>query len=286
MTSRRLVHLSDLHLGSSTAGAERAAALVRRLESDGIDHVVVTGDLTHQGEHAEARRFQEVFAPLLRKGRVTFIPGNHDRTGEDAGGEWMQGRRVRVEERPGLYLVCVDSTAPHNRSYFQTHGELSRGVLMEVDAALDDAPSGALVAVLLHHHVLPLPEDSPLEWLIARLGSPVMAELSLGAELVERIRGRSDLVLHGHRHTPRAFDLSRAGERGLCIFNAGSSTEFGGYRVFEHENGRLSGRPSFCSVIPRAATRFVTDNMFPALQHLARNLYPSDCRGKVVRAGV
>jgi len=246
--------------------------LVRRLDSDGIDHVLVTGDLTHQGRHAEALRFREVFAPLIQKGRLTFIPGNHDRTGEDAGGEWMQGRRVHVEERPGLYLICVDSTAPHNRSYFLTHGDLSRDVIDMVDRALDAAPAGSVVAILIHHHVLPLPEDSPVEWLLSRLGFPNTLELSLGVELVERARGRCDLILHGHRHTPRESALDTDGARSLSIFNAGSSTELGGYNVFEHRDGRLCGRPSFCSVTSRLTTRFLADNMLPALHHVAQEL--------------
>lgn len=272
MTTRRFAHLSDLHLGSSGPYVDRAAALVRRLEADRIDHVIITGDLTHQGGHDEAQCFRDVFAPLLRQGRVTFVPGNHDRTGEDAGGEWMDGRRVRIEERPGLYLVCIDSTAPHNRSYFQTHGELSREVIAEVDNALASAPEDRVVALLLHHHVLPLPEDSPIEWLIARLGFRAMHELPLGVELLERVRGRADLVLHGHRHVPRVLELEGDAGRALSIFNAGSSTELGGYNVFEHREGRLLGAPWHCSVARRAATRFVADNMIPALQHVAREL--------------
>ncbi|MFP2927927.1 metallophosphoesterase family protein, partial [Pyxidicoccus sp. 3LG] len=186
MPLRTLAHLSDLHLDLTPASDASARALVETLQAEGVDHVVVTGDLTHQGTRVEFQRFQELFAPLLDTGRLTFIPGNHDRPGDDVGGRWMDGQKVRTVERPGLYLVRVDSTGPHNRNYFASHGELSRETLDSVDAALAAAPREALVAVLVHHHVLPLPEESFPERLASRLGWPHDAELALGAELVTR----------------------------------------------------------------------------------------------------
>jgi len=122
MLIRTLAHLSDLHLDLTRESDATATALVETLLAERVDHVVVTGDLTHQGSRSEYRRFRELFAPLLDAGRLTFIPGNHDRTGEDAGGQWMNGQKVRVERHERLYLVCVDSTGPHNRNYFACHG--------------------------------------------------------------------------------------------------------------------------------------------------------------------
>ena len=163
MTLHTLAHLSDLHFGQGPAREAMARALCQSVMESSIDHVVVTGDITHRGRDIEMASFLQVFDPLLRQGRMTVVPGNHDRVGDDAGRTLMKGRRVAVEEHGGLYLVLVDSTAEHNRSYWACHGELTRRMLDEVDAALDAAPERSLVAVLMHHHLVELPVESWLE---------------------------------------------------------------------------------------------------------------------------
>ncbi len=253
MTLHTLAHLSDLHLGQGAAREATARALCRTLLESAIDHVVVTGDVTHRGRDVEMAVFLDVFAPLLRHGRMSVVPGNHDRVGEDAGQALMRGRRVAVEERPGLYLVLVDSTAEHNRSYWACHGELTRRMLDEVDAALDAAPERSLVTVLMHHHLVALPVESWLERMSERLRLPYSGELQLGRELLHRVRGRCDLVLHGHRHVPREIHLGAGGARPLALYNAGSSTELGRLRVFTHRAGQMPIAPRWLWADPARA---------------------------------
>ncbi|MBN1210714.1 MAG: metallophosphoesterase [Myxococcaceae bacterium] len=272
MPLQKLAHLSDLHLDLSPSSDAEARALVEALLAERVDHVVVTGDLTHQGGRAEFRRFRELFAPLLDTERLTFIPGNHDRPGDDVVGQWMKGRKVCTVEREGLYLVCVDSTGPHNRSYFASHGELSPAVLDAVDTAVCAAPREALTVILLHHHVLPLPEESLPERLATRLGWPHAAELALGTELVSRVQGRCDLILHGHRHVPREFDLGGDERRALRVYNSGSSTELGRFRVFHHAGGRLLAPPVWRRTSVPPAPKTARHNFLPALQYLAGQL--------------
>lgn len=272
MPTHKLAHLSDLHLELSPESDAVARALVDTLLAERVDHVVVTGDLTHQGTHAEYQRFRELFAPLLNSHRLTFIPGNHDRTGEDVGEQWMGGRKVLTARSDGLYLVRVDSTGLHNRNYFNSHGELTPEVLDEVDAALAGAPRKTLVALLIHHHLLPLPEESFPERLATRLGWPHAAELPLGAELVARARGRCDLILHGHRHLPRELDGGEHAGRALRVYNSGSTTELGCFRVFEHKGGRLLGPPAWAQANLPATPRPSSGNLRPALQYLASQL--------------
>ncbi|WP_224370748.1 metallophosphoesterase family protein [Hyalangium versicolor] len=273
MPLRKLAHLSDLHLDLSPHSDAAARALVESLLAERADHVVVTGDLTHQGASAEFRRFREIFAPLLDTDRLTFIPGNHDRPGDDVVRRWMKGRKVCTVEREGLYFVCVDSTGPHNRrSYFASHGALSAADLDTVDAALAAAPREALTAILLHHHVLPLPEESLPERLATRLGWPNASELALGARLVSRVLGRCDLILHGHRHIPREFDLKGPGDRALRVYNSGSSTELGQFRVFQHAGGRLHALPVWQRTASVPTPKTASHNFLPALQHLANQL--------------
>ncbi|MEW5742616.1 MAG: metallophosphoesterase [Myxococcota bacterium] len=234
-----LAHLSDLHLGASAANERAAAALVAKLRETRVDHVVLTGDVTESGRIEEYELFLSLFLPLKREGRLTVVPGNHDRSGDDVAELLSDELRVSVDRRDGLFMVCVDSTAPHNRSLIRCHGELCERMLEAVDQALGLAPRGALVAVLLHHHVLPLPVESFGEWFADVCGWPNAAELPLGRKLLERVRGRCDLVLHGHRHVPRHFTVDGGRGRPLQVVNAGSSTALGAYRVFSHEAGRV-----------------------------------------------
>lgn len=241
--TRTLAHLSDLHLGASRATETAARSLVESLLATRIDHVVLTGDVTHQGRLDEHDLFLETFAPLARQGRLSVVPGNHDR-GTDDVAQWLtRGQRVWTEQRDGLYLVCVDTTAPHNKRPFRAHGALEHELLSEIDFAVGDAPKGAVVAVLLHHHPIPLPVEGVGEWFAHALGWPHAGELELGRALLGRLQGRADLVLHGHRHTPRRE--RRPGPRLLQVVNAGSSTELGAYRVFRHRDGVLQGAPEW-----------------------------------------
>jgi 3',5'-cyclic-AMP phosphodiesterase len=232
-----IAHLSDLHLGRDDRTDAASARAVEALLEVDVELVLVTGDVTHRGRSSELATFERLFAPL--RDRVLVVPGNHDRLGDDAGGALMAGARVAAVSRPGLYVVRLDSTAPHNRALLASHGELSAADLAAVDSAIDAAPPGSLVALMLHHHLLPLPEDHFSERLATLLGWPNAAELPLGKVLLDRLCGRCDLVAHGHRHAASELLVHADGERPLQVVNAGSTPELGVARLLTHGAGRI-----------------------------------------------
>jgi Icc protein len=255
---RTLAHVSDLHFGASMATLERAREIVRALLIADVGHVVLTGDVTDGGRAHELDAFHRTFAPLLEQGRLTVVPGNHDRLGDDAGASFMSGKRVDTVQIPGVYLIRVDSTGSHNRtSLLAGHGDVCERVLDEISAALDQAPPGVLVAVLLHHHPVFLPEEGILERLSATFNLPFAAELALGDEILRRALGRCDLVLHGHRHVPSARVLDPTGPRPLRVYNAGCTTDRRGMNVFSHAAGVLDGEPRWLQVRPSDAPGFL-----------------------------
>ena len=245
-----LAHLSDLHFGSGIRTEDRARMLASSLAFADVDHVVVTGDITHRGREVEYEAFIDAFSGLAKAGRLTVIPGNHDRPGDDVADSIMEGERVRVEVRDGLYLVLVDSTGPQNRIMWQGHGMITRQDLADLDAALDAAPDDRLTVVLMHHHPYPLPEEGALEVLASWIGLPYADELDVGPDFLRVVRGRCDLLLHGHRHIPRVRVLDPDLARPLRIYNAGSSSELGRVRVFQHRDGALTCAPLWMQPVP------------------------------------
>jgi 3',5'-cyclic AMP phosphodiesterase CpdA len=240
MKQLNIAHISDLHIGRDLATEAAARSLCRAIEGAEVDHVVLSGDVTHRGLLAELELFHEIFEPIIDAGRMTCVPGNHDRLGDDLHDLLRDGARVRVTRRTGLYIVALDSTGPHNQSWLSVHGMLAPEEIDAVEDALEQAPEHAVRIVTMHHHPLPLPGDSLAEEVTTWLGWPFCAELPNGGELLARIRGRCDLLLHGHRHVPsdQTFDDD---VRTLRVVNAGSSTALGFARVFPHDGaGRLS----------------------------------------------
>jgi 3',5'-cyclic-AMP phosphodiesterase len=237
---RTLVHLSDLHIGRDEATDEAARRLARMLAAARVDQVLLTGDVTHRGMATELTRYERIFAPLLETGRLAAVPGNHDRMGDAAARGLMRGGRVAITSVPGLHVVRVDSTAPHNRSRIDGHGELSGQDVADVRVALEETPAGALPVVMLHHHVLPLPVEDLAERLATLVGLPCADELPLGEDLLGRILGRCKLVLHGHRHVPAEFQVALPGALPMRILNAGSSTMLGRARIIAHAGGEIA----------------------------------------------
>jgi 3',5'-cyclic AMP phosphodiesterase CpdA len=260
-----LAHLSDLHIGRNQRTDERAQALCRALEERDVDHVVVSGDVTHRGRRRELARFRALFASLIEQGRLSVVPGNHDCLGDNVSADLMAGPRVAIDRRPGLHLVRFDSTGDHNRSFFAGHGKMTDEDIAAITLALDAAPPRAVVGLVLHHHLLPLPHDNSAERMISWLGWSSGGELAAGRRLLGLLRGRCDLVLHGHRHAPGTTTLFPADRRPLAVFNAGSSTGFGHVRVFVHAGGRLTAPPAWVagSALPARPFREVVTQAAP-----------------------
>lgn len=237
--TRTFAHISDLHLGRDERTNEAAAALVEALIAAGVDDVLLTGDVTNRGRASELALFEDLFSPL--GGRLVAVPGNHDRMGDDVARQIMSGPRVQLEARPGLLAIRLDSTAPHNRKLLCSHGDLTEEDMDSVLRAAAGARPDTLVVTMLHHHLHPLPEDHLGEKLVTLLGWPNASELARGRELLERLRGRCDLVVHGHRHVTGELHLPARSGRPLRVLNAGCTPELGRVRVVAHAAGRVVG---------------------------------------------
>jgi len=190
------------------------------LREVGVDHLVVTGDLTLS---AEAREFERAAAMLqwwAAAGKLTVVPGNHDVWTADAvdSGRFLRaigadgrGMRRPVPTYPHVVplgevvLVALDS-ARHGEAPYQTAGRIGADQLRSArELCRQHQKEGKATVLAFHHHVVLPPERVPSDALVSRM--PL-------ADADQVIRLVADLpvaaVLHGHRHCAFRVDVPGA----------------------------------------------------------------------------
>jgi hypothetical protein len=198
----------------------RAATYV---EEAGVDAVLITGDLTDDGDGYEL--VEAAFRRWRDAGRLFAIPGNHDlylfplsgsgrprATAETKRAAW----RAFAETRLGLELdpatgawwrtiaeanaiiVGLDSCARPQRRFFRHNGAIGPAQISWLRTLAETAvwkdAHHRLVAV--HHHVVPLPHG---------VGKRAPSEIGMRLDDARDFAAVLDdvgatLVVHGHRH--------------------------------------------------------------------------------------
>jgi 3',5'-cyclic AMP phosphodiesterase CpdA len=250
----KIIHMSDLHVGSGHGG-DCFRSLVGRLVDEKANSakqyvIVLTGDLVEDAN--DSRQYQEVRSSLdaLRDAgfdRLLLAPGNHDYGTGDLGhrrfveefkktfwgGEFSYPRLDMIS---GAAFICLDSMAEELHWYDRlfAEGELGDeqlGRLAEM-LARQDVRDCARRVVYMHHH----PFDSfPLHQL------KDSEELR---EVLSASRPGVDALLYGHNHRGRAHN----GRWGIPrCYDAGTAT--------------MKGRPAQIAWLPwfkvRASTRVI-----------------------------
>ncbi|MEV6193602.1 metallophosphoesterase [Streptomyces sp. NPDC051920] len=227
-TRRRLLHLSDLHIGARKPNQLRQylRSAVARFEP--LDRVVVTGDLFDQ-PFPEYRQQYIDFENQLReltRAEPVVVPGNHDqrilgnrikrlgrRREELVDLRWDRGPVHDSEAK--IVFLCFDSS----RTGLAARGGIGTEQFVDVATRYDTARQVAsfddcLRIAVLHHHPYPYPLDGEVP--VIGFGTEGR-ERRLGGMLRERLLEMEDaerflewcaardvsLVLHGHRHRPR-----------------------------------------------------------------------------------
>jgi 3',5'-cyclic AMP phosphodiesterase CpdA len=185
----RLVHLSDIHvwryvfnprhlLNKRIVGMaglvirrarkfrlERLHEVVEKVLAMDADHILITGDLTTTAFPLEFEAAREALEPLLADpGRVTILPGNHDRYTTAA------VRRRYFEEWFGAYspqpgypwlrfldeetaILGLDAT----RAHYSARGFLPRSQLAEARTLIPDTATRPNRLILANHYPLAAP---------------------------------------------------------------------------------------------------------------------------------
>ena len=87
--STKIIHLSDLHIGNwlefpqKTIEEDNLKKLVKHIKKSYKGNpkplILITGDLTHDGESKQYEQAKILLKPLIEAGFIVWpIPGNHD----------------------------------------------------------------------------------------------------------------------------------------------------------------------------------------------------------------
>ncbi|MBI3994137.1 MAG: metallophosphoesterase [Candidatus Lambdaproteobacteria bacterium] len=246
-----LIHISDLHIhrlphfpggwrGKRTLGAlnlllnrrrryprARAAGLVRWLDAQEWDHLLISGDLTQLGTRVELAEARALLAPLLARGsgRVTVLPGNHDRYVPDAAGdgfretfgEFFGPGEIVTKPLAGPWWLCGwDSAGP--RAWRSAEGHVRDETLRATEAWLATLPRDAQVLLANHYPLYFPPDYTPKR----------RHELDNLAVVRTWVRANPPRAyLHGHDHRNWNFSPADLGAK-VPMVNSASSTQVPG----------------------------------------------------------
>jgi Icc protein len=188
----------------------------------GVDHLVVTGDVTFSGEPREFERAADLLRPFAEAKKLTVVPGNHDVWTEEsvetarflrAIGPDGRGMRRAAPSYPHVVplgdeavLVALDS-ARYGDEPFATPGRLGAEQLRGArELAREHSKQGRAVLLAFHHHVVLPPDRVSSDAKLARMP---LADADQVVRLVAELPIAA--VLHGHRHTAFRVDLPGAG---------------------------------------------------------------------------
>jgi len=208
----RLLHISDLHVGSAETGHVQGS-LEPLIERVGPELIVVTGDLTHRGRRDQHERAAAFLRGLDRP--LLVIPGNHDipytfparftRPFAEFERQWESAEPVHGAD--GLYVVGLNSVRPwrHQSGGIRTHQ------LGAAEERLREAKPTAFRIVVLHHHLIGAPWRSRKKP-VARRNHVLSTLVGAGADLI--LAGHIHQVAVSERHE---FEISRGGEHGVVV---------------------------------------------------------------------
>jgi len=212
----RIVHITDLHVASAGFVPEWGERLIRSVNAQQADLIVVTGDLVDDGlehEYVAAKRFLDQFetrpAETAANGstgarRMLVVPGNHDlRYNGGALFDRIFGGRQPTWRSDDVLVVGADSAAPD-----VDDGSISAHQMVTLAERLSEATAKTKI-LALHHHIMPIPGSGRDRDIVSNAGDVLHLCLETGV----------DVVLTGHMHRPWIWRLDD-----LHVISGGTAT--------------------------------------------------------------
>lgn len=276
---RRLLHLSDLHFGTTDA-VENQAILEAELRDivQTVDRVVITGDLFDTPKKNYATLFTNFKNSIthLAKGKEPIsITGNHDQRmignfGEDYKQVALIGsRKIIVDDDCKMIFICFNSSEKGSFARGKITKSQFRQLGGDYRALLSSRPElkGYLPIVLVHHH--PFSFDVQPETWVQR----ALCMFGLREETFLEMVDADDLhrwcldwniktILHGHKHKARYVEREITTDSNRMLLTAigcGSSLGAEGspvsYNMLEWDPGKNRWISSFFESVNGGAFR-------------------------------
>lgn len=215
-----ILHVSDLHIGQDDQTTEAAAEVMRaipaRFGTSDKPLVIITGDLTHDGEPEQYAVAKDLVDGVRGHGfEVICLPGNHD---YGPAGSHAQARRftsfkeafypLRHVAYPDVFVMenwavlALDSMKAETGFFdgLLADGELGSKQIRDLATFLKRLQpmraSGMKVVVALHHHPFMYPDQG----LVRAAAEWATHWLKDGAKLMKELRDQTDVLLFGHEH--------------------------------------------------------------------------------------
>lgn len=242
MDKFKALHLSDLH------NKPECIARLKFIAEHYPKHILlITGDLTEDGKDEQYIWILD----QLSRAHVDYIvvPGNHDWAG--AGNFDRQCKADEFDETFGAQFATVGMSTTYltdnlvifglnsNPGTFGWFLDFATGKIGKQQLRLLEEDLGRYRTytriVLLHHH-LQDPDITGWRRWWHKITRRLM-ELSNSKQLCKILKGRCDIVLHGHRHSQYDYDVD-----GIPVYCAGALYEQTEALEIIIENGVISTR--------------------------------------------
>ena len=240
----RILHMSDLHFGKTEA-RNRRGYLKAQLETvlDGIDRVVITGDLFDEPKEDYRDEFDDFRNDVERmtKNELIVVPGNHDvRTKGNKlaglGEEFAQladlnWAPVYIDHEMRTVFFCFNSAEDGDFARGMVKNRQRRNVATKYLRLTKEHPEivSYFKVALVHHHPYqyqPSEEAREEPWYQKIISIFWSDEDKFSAfedadEFLNWCASRGvSLILHGHKHRPRR----KLDKNGILVVGCGSTT--------------------------------------------------------------
>lgn len=258
LLNKRLTGYANLRLRRGHKHKPHPVRLgAQKLKSLGVDHLVVTGDVSNLALEREFDRVRDLLEGEtgLAPEQISLVPGNHDAYTRGAVREGRFARWFEPYTRCDLPQASGDSAFPFVRLRgplaiiglstavpqlpFVAAGRLGAPQLLALAAILAHPEVKSRTPVILQHH----PIDNPPGWLKQKLEGLSDADAQLGV-----LRDVEDgVLLHGHWHKRMRRSVA-TGKGQLDVIGATSASllhedpaKMAGFNVYDFDDkGKLT----------------------------------------------
>ena len=204
---KKIIQVSDIHFGEKTFSSDLKNNLLKQIDNENPDLIVISGDLTTQGyvnEYNDAAIFLDELKSITE---THVIPGNHD--ARNVGllhFEKQIGKRkfLHMDKDGGFAIVGLDSSEPDIND-----GQIGVDQLEWLKYELNKIPSDMCKIITFHHHLLPIPQTGRERNILLDSGDLLRVLIDYGV----------DFVLNGHKHVPNVWMIEK-----MVTINSGTAT--------------------------------------------------------------